>query len=82
MLNFLGQEIQTGKNYVYLKNEQTGSSTDRKLCMIGTCQKVAKQLYFLRLFAEGYPFQPHTVDIVRNEAHVICEYTPKIDQWL
>ena len=46
MLNFLGQEIQTGKNYVYLKNEQTGSSTDRELCMIGTVKKLPNSFFW------------------------------------
>lgn len=35
MFNFVGQPIEVGKHYVYLKTFQTGSTTKRKAKMIG-----------------------------------------------
>ena len=86
MINFVGQEIVTGKRYVYLKNARTGSSAVRKLKMIGECVGSRERLEFLRLWCE--PKKWDTVsregekDIVYNPKDVICEYTPTEEQWL
>ena len=82
MINFLGQEIETGKCYVYLKTIRTGSSTQRKVKMIGICVKPTGRMQFARRWAEGYSFSIGTIDNLLNAEDVICEYTPTEEQWL
>lgn len=86
MINFLGQEIEIGKTYVYIKNERTGSSTIRKIKMIGTCVEIGNYPIFKRLWCENDSYindsQIHTKDKVYNLEDVICEYAPTEEQWL
>lgn len=81
MINFLGQEIEVSKNYVYLKNERTGSSTTRKLKMIGPCVEIGNYPIFKRLWCENDSYI-HTKDKVYSSEDVICEYIPTEEQWL
>ena len=48
MRTFTNQEIEIGQRYVYLKNERTGSSTTRKLKMVGTCTEIGKNCIYFR----------------------------------
>ena len=82
MINFLGQEIETGKCYVYLKTMRTGSSTMRKVKMIGVCVKPTGRMQFARRWSEGYKFSPGMIDNLLSSEDVICEYTPTEEQWL
>lgn len=84
MINFLGQEIEVSKNYVYLKNERTGSSTNRKLKMIGACVEIGNYPIFKRLWCESdsYIHIKDKKDKVYNSEDVICEYAPTEEQWL
>lgn len=83
MTTFVGEEISVGKRYVYLKNERTGSSTVRKLKMVGVCID-AHKLKFQRHFSEatywdkyGYSGDETKTQIDRvNEDDVICEWPP------
>lgn len=83
MINFLCQEIEVSKNYVYLKNERTGSSTTRKLKMIGTCVEIGNYPIFKRLWCESdsYIHTKDKKDKVYNLEDVICEYAPTEEQW-
>ena len=77
-INFLGQDIVVGKSYVYLKNKRTGSSTIRKLKMIGICIDENK-LLFQRLYCEPssyYKLENQINDKVYDLEDVICEYQP------
>lgn len=87
MTNFIGQEIQTGKKYVYLKNERTGSSTIRKLKMIGKCIEVGKKVMFERLSYEGGGYfdkygesQETMIDKLNGPEDVICEMKEENDE--
>lgn len=86
MINFVGQEIVTGKRYVYLKNARTGSSSVRKLKKIGECVGSRERLEFLCLWREAKKWDTGSregeKDIVYNPEDVICEYTPTEEQWL
>lgn len=86
MIIFLCQEIEVSKNYVYLKNERTGSSTTRKLKMIGTCVEIGNYPIFKRLWCENDYYindsYIHTKDKVYILEDVICEYIPTEEQRL
>lgn len=85
MINFLGEEIKVGKLYVYLKNERTGSSTVRKLKMIGICVGNQKYPVFQRKCCEGIAYLRYNSvieDKVYNSEDVICEYAPTEEQWI
>lgn len=83
MINFLGQEIRVGKTYVYIKNERTGSSTVRKLKMIGKCVKVDNTVVLERLWCECLPaFYVKVKDKIYNPEDIICEYVPTEEQWI
>lgn len=75
MTTLLGQEIVVGKRYVYLKNARTGSSTERKLKMIGICKKDTGKMQFYCEWAEGYNHLIGSIHNILNPKDVICEYT-------
>lgn len=85
MFSFLGQPIEVGKMYIYLKNDRTGSSTVRKLKMIGKCVEVGKRVKFERLHCEGLTYfqkfgigeEDTIIDVLYDSSDVICEYTAK-----
>lgn len=81
MINFLGQEIEIGKTYVYIKNERTGSSTIRKIKMIGTCVEISNCTNLKRLWCECHS-NIYAEDKVYNSEDVICEYIPTEEQRL
>lgn len=76
MTTLLGQEIEIGKDYVFLKTIMTGSSTKRKVIMIGTCTKPNGRMQFLCKWAEGYSFPVGEKYNILNPKEVICKYTP------
>lgn len=84
MITFMGEEIEIGKKYVYLKNERTGSSTVRKLKMVGECVEIKKTKVFMkRLYcAEQTYFKcEDETDSLTNVDDVICEWKPTSEQW-
>lgn len=76
MTTLLGQKIETGKCYVFLKNIRTGSSTQRKVKMIGICTKPDGRMKFVCRWAEGYSWPVGEQYNIRDPKDVICEYTP------
>lgn len=76
MTTLLGQEIKVGVKYVYLKNTRTGSSTERKLKMIGICLKANGRMSFHCEWADGYTHPVGSVHNILDPKDVICEYTP------
>ena len=76
MTTLLGQKIEAQKRYVYLKNTRTGSSTERKLKMIGICTKPIGRMQFYCEWAEGYSHPVGAIHNILDPKDVICEYTP------
>ena len=76
MTNLLGQEIKAEKRYVFLKNIGTGSSTTRKIKMIGICTKPIGRMQFYCEWAEGYGHPVGAIHNILDPKDVICEYTP------
>lgn len=76
MITLLGQTIEAGKVYVFLKNIGTGSSTKRKVKMIGRCLKHDGRMQFECLWAEGYTWPVYVLFNLLDPKDVICEYTP------
>ena len=76
MKTLLGQEIETGKCYVFIKTIRTGSSTQRKVKMIGVCTKPDGRMQFSCRWAEGYSWPVGQRYNIMDSQDVICEYTP------
>lgn len=74
MTTFLGENIETGKKYVFLKTIRTGSSTQRKVKMIGTCTKPDGRMEFSCEWAEGYTWPVGSTYRLLDSSDVICEY--------
>lgn len=84
MITFMGEEIVVGKRYVYLKNERTGSSTIRKLKMVGECVDIKKNKVIMkRLYCAEYTYYDHDGedDSLLNIDDIICEWKPTQEQW-
>lgn len=83
MIDFLGEHINIGKKYVYLKNERTGSSTIRKLKMVGECFGFKGENILIQRLAcaeKTYFEEENVVDKVCAD-DVICEWKPTAEQW-
>lgn len=76
MTTLLGQEICVGNQYVFLKNVRTGSSTQRKIKMIGVCAKCYGRMQFICNWAEGYTWPIGEKYNILDPKDVICEYNP------
>lgn len=80
MVAFNNDKIEIGKKYIYLKNERTGSSTIRKLKMIGEVVNVkGYTVHIERLIcAERTYFESSEKEIDKVSADdVICGITDK-----
>lgn len=82
MIDFMGEEISEGKRYVYIKNERTGTSTTRKLVMVGECVGIKNNVIMQRLYCDEKTYfeRENVVDKVHVK-DVICEWKPTQEQW-